>query len=318
MNLKKRISTIIAAIGGITIAMHIINRLITLFSTLDNKLNKEDGEIYNWRFGNVYYTKQGSGSPILLIHSLNNTSSGYEWNQVVEELAETNTVYCIDLLGCGRSEKPMITYTNFLYVQLISDFIKDEIGDTTDIITSTNSGSIATMAALYNPDTIGKIIISNPTDLGALSIAPTKRTQLFRILIKSPILGTFIYNILSNKRFIENKFVNKIYNDPSQLDELDIATFHEAAHIGGLTSKYLYASQKGRYVNTNIIPALQSINNSIFVIVSTSSPNYTTIAEQYKKHNPSLEIIGIDNTGLLPHLETPDAFVEQVKILFDL
>ena len=47
--------------------------------------------------------------------------------KVIDKLAENHAVYALDLLGCGRSEKPKITYTNYLYVQLISDFIKNVI-----------------------------------------------------------------------------------------------------------------------------------------------------------------------------------------------
>ena len=50
-----------------------------------------------------------------------------------------HTVYTIDLLGFGRSEKPNLTYTNYLYVQLVTDFIQNIIGEKTDIIASNES-----------------------------------------------------------------------------------------------------------------------------------------------------------------------------------
>ena len=45
-----------------------------------------------------------------------------------------NTVYTLDLLGCGKSDKPNFTYTNFLYVQLVTDFINNVIGEKADVI----------------------------------------------------------------------------------------------------------------------------------------------------------------------------------------
>ncbi len=317
MNWKKKISACVAIIGGVTLVIHIANRIITFFSTLDNKLSKENGNMYHWRFGDIYYTKHGAGSPILLIHSLTNYSSGYEWSGIINKLSETNTVYCVDLLGCGRSEKPLITYTNFLYVQLISDFIKDEIGEKTDIITSTNSIAIVTMSALYNKDIIGKIAVSNPPDLNLLSLSPTKRSLFLRLLINLPVLGTFIYNITNTKHVFNNIIATNTFANSIQYKET-VNVYHESAHIGGISSKHLFASVKGKYANINIIPALENINNSIYVIVSNSTPNYLTVAEQYKKHNPSLEIISITNTGTYPQLENPVEFIEHIKILFDL
>lgn len=98
--------------------LHVVNKCICTASTLNNMLFWGDGQTFHWRFGNIYYRKSGSGSPILLIHDLSPFSSSYEWHLLEEELAQKHTVYTLDLLGCGRSDKPNMTYTNYLYVQL--------------------------------------------------------------------------------------------------------------------------------------------------------------------------------------------------------
>ena len=67
----------------------------------------------------------------------------------------------MDLLGCGRSEKPNLTYTNYLYVQLISDFIQSEIGHRTDVIATGSSSSLIVMAC-------------------------ANRSELFDLLIRTP------------------------------------------------------------------------------------------------------------------------------------
>lgn len=87
------------------------------------------GKYYHWKYGNIYYTKSGKGKPVLLIHDLDPTASSYEWKAVTKKLAENHTVYAIDLLGCGRSEKPNMTYTNYLYVQLMNEFISNVINE---------------------------------------------------------------------------------------------------------------------------------------------------------------------------------------------
>ena len=85
----------------------------------------------------IFFTqKKGTGTPMLLLHDLHCASSGREWQYIEDTLAKDHTVYTLDLLGCGRSDKPAITYTNFLYVQLIVTFIKQVIGCPTDVIAS--------------------------------------------------------------------------------------------------------------------------------------------------------------------------------------
>ena len=120
-NLKKVIGITTTAVAG----MYIINRIVDYTAGQKNLLTTEEGNIYHWKNGDIFYTVSGKGTPVILIHGLNPASSAKEWSKIVHRLEKKHTVYTIDLLGCGRSEKPGITYTNFLYVQLINNFIHD-------------------------------------------------------------------------------------------------------------------------------------------------------------------------------------------------
>ena len=134
MSIKKKLGTAAIFTGALLGTMHVVNRIFNYISTADNLLNNDNYEYYDWRFGEIAYKKSGSGKPVLLIHDLNVCSSLYEWNKIEKRLSKTNTVYRLDLLGCGCSDRPILTYTNYLYVQLITDFIKHIIGEKTDII----------------------------------------------------------------------------------------------------------------------------------------------------------------------------------------
>ena len=112
MKNKLKSCAILATLGTITI--HLINKTLIEMATKDSLLNSSEGNYYDWRFGKIYYRKQGNGKPLLLLHDLDAESSGVEWKKVAAILAEKYTVYTVDLLGCGRSERPDITYTNFL------------------------------------------------------------------------------------------------------------------------------------------------------------------------------------------------------------
>lgn len=318
MSWKKKLTTCTILAGTTVGIMHVVNRLVYYISTMDNLLFSKDENFYDWRFGRIYYTKQGSGSPILLIHDLNVCSSAYEWNKVVNELSKTNTVYTLDLLGCGRSQKPNLTYTNYLYVQLITDFIKHIIGSSTDVIATGESGTFVLMACANDNALINKVMLINPGDLVSLAKIPTKRTKLLRYIINTPVIGTFIYNIKINKRTIEEDFRNRYFYDQNHIDEKNIMTCFEASHRCNTHSKYLYASIKSRYTNANVMHCLKSINNSIFIVVGNANPENALTANQYQNQLPSIEIVEINETKHLPQLEAPEEFTEQVKILFDI
>ena len=315
MSWKKNLA-FTAVMAGVTLGtLHVINRLFFHIATADKLLSGYDYEYYEWRFGKIAYKKKGSGTPVLLIHNLDVCSSSHEWKNVETELSKTNTVYSIDLLGCGCSDHPILTYTNYLYVQLVTDFIKHVIGKKTDVIVSGDSSPFVLMACANDDTIINRVIMINPQNIVSLAKIPTKRSKTIKHLLCTPIVGTFIYNMCVNKRTISQRFT-EVYYDHNKIDEKDIFTCFEASHKDKTYSKYLYACKKSKYTNANIMCCLNKLNNSIFIIVGNANPENMLSANQYQNQLPSIEIIEIDETKQLPHIEKADEFMEQVQILF--
>lgn len=314
MSWKKKLTTgaVLASLTAGTI--YTINKIISFTSTLDNLLCKDDGQYFDWRFGKIFYRKQGEGKPILLIHDLTVNSSSHEWNKLVKSLKKRNTVYTIDLLGCGHSEKPNLTYTNFLYVQLLTDFIKTIIGEKTDVIATGTSSSFVLMACANDDSLFDRIMMINPTNLSTLATIPTKRTKLLRYLLLTPLIGTFLYNILMSKRLAEQNFFEESFQHPESLDIETKNSYYEAAHLDSSHGRYLLGSILGRYTNANMFHALKNINNSIFLIASTGAGENIAIAEQYRNYIPSIEITTLKDCVHFPQLETPQALLEQIDL----
>ena len=317
MGWKKNLTLTTLLTGSAAIGIHLINKAIYLSSIVDNKLNNSGGNYYDWKFGKIFYEKTGEGKPLLLVHDLSTFSSAVEWKKVIKIFSQDHTVYTIDLLGCGRSDKPNITYTNFLYVQMITDFIKNVIKEKTDIAATGLSGSFVLGACHNDHDVIDNIILINPTDIKATSKGPTKSTKTLTKLINLPLVGTLLYNILTTEKNIQLAFSEKYYYDCSKIDDQLIKTYYEAAHCGNASSKFLFASICGYYTTANISLYLEGLNNSIFIIVGEKEENQMDYAKQYQTLLPSVEIIEIENTKYLPHLEQADEFTINVSILLD-
>ena len=316
MGWKKKLGFITACAGITTATMHVINRVFSYIATADDLLQEDSFQFYDWRFGQIAYKKTGNGAPVLLIHDFSVWSSSYEWENIRTELSKTNTIYTIDLLGCGCSERPIFTYTNFLYVQLITDFIKHIIGEKTDIIVSGNSCSFVLMACANDESIINRVVMINPDNMVHLAKIPSKRTKLIKYILFTPVIGTFIYNIKVNKRTISHVFASSYFYNQNEIKEKDILECFEASQRNKARSKYLYACQKSRFTNANIMSCLKKLNNSIFIVSGNSNPENLLTASQYQNQLPSIEIVSINNTKQMPHVEKPDEFLEQIKILF--
>lgn len=299
-----------------TLVIHIINRIILASSVLKNMLHTDNSKCYEWRFGRVKYTKQGSGTPILLIHDLTPSSSSYEWRSMISALSVKHTVYTIDLLGCGRSDKPKITYTNFLYVQLITDFVKNVIGEKTDVIASGLSSSFTIMTCLNDDSIFQKIMLINPEDLSVLNQTPTKQSKIAKFLLEIPIIGTLLYNIIFAKPNVELQFTEKYLYNPFHTDQMTVDTYYEAAHTEKGNGKYLLSSIIGKYIYCNISHALKEIDNSIFIVGGKSKEGIDGTVALYSSLNKAIESELIPNTKQLPQLESPEQLLEIIRIFF--
>ena len=316
MSLKKNLIFFTALTGTVIGTMHVVNRIFQYISTADNMLSDDKYDYYNWRFGKITYKKTGSGSPVLLIHDLNVCSSSYEFEKVCSKLSKTNTVYSIDLLGCGRSDRPAFTYTNFLYVELITNFIKHIIGEKTDVIASGFSSSFVVMACHNEKELFNKIMLVNPPSFTQLRHMPTRKDHLLKLALEVPIFGTLIYHMIVSRDNVSNLFIEKMYYNPFHVDSQMTDAYYEAAHKGGCYTKYLYSSLASKYMNININHAVKALDNSIYIVEGEAEPNAKSITDEYCSCNPAIEISTLTGTKHLPHVENPENFLEQVKIFF--
>lgn len=311
---NKLITASILSCSSITV-ISLINRFIKFSATSKNILDRSEKTCFHWRFGDIYYTKEGSGRPLLLVHDLDAAASGYEWHKIASILSRTYTVYTIDLLGCGQSEKPCLTYTNYLYVQLISDFIKSEIGHRTDVIVSGASSSFVVMACSNTPDLFDRLMLVNPDSIDTCSQFPGPHSKYYKLFLDLPVIGTLLYHIAFSKTSIKDTFVNNYYSDPKLIKESCIDAYYESSHLG-FSPKSVYACVRCNYIRCSIAKALKKIDNSIYLIGGKEEDHIEDILLEYVNCNPAIECSIIDHTKHLPHMEKPAEFLANINTFF--
>lgn len=312
--MKKNIKHFLILTGLATGTIHLANRFIDITAQMKNILKSQNGNFYDWKNGKIFYTKCGTGSPILLIHELNPISSSYEWCRLVKKLEKTHTVYTLDLLGCGCSDKPYLTYTNYLYVQLITDFIQNIIGEKTDVITTSNAVSFAVLAQNMNKNLIKHIIAINPPTLHSFEHTPDKFSTVKKGLLELPVIGTFIYNLRTHETNIAAVLRDKYFCKPQLVSSKMLDAYYEAAHMQNSHGKYLMASMEAHYTENPITHALQKLDIPLYVIESRSIPDAVSIADSYTNKNHLIEAAYISNAGLVPQLEVPDKLLSIINI----
>lgn len=317
-NLKnKKITITLSLIGLISASFTIltaINKGISKLATSKGLISSKNKEIFHWRFGDISYSVTGEGKPVLLVHNLKEDSSSIEWSEIIPRLSKTNTVYAIDLLGCGLSERPDITYTSYMYIQLINDFVRNIIKKRTSVIATGRSASFVLGACSVNEEAYEDLILINPESIRNLHKSPSKRTKTAKLILKTPVIGSFIYNIQTAKNIIEENFEENYFYDRENIPEALIDYYYESAHLNGGKAKNLYISLVGRYTNANIIRTLKNINQNIHILSGNELSGVKAAVKEYQYYNPAIEAEYIDYTKELPQLEAPDEVMKFINL----
>ncbi|MDR1800564.1 MAG: alpha/beta hydrolase [Lachnospiraceae bacterium] len=316
MKTKKTVLSTLAVLGASIAAIHVLNRVFQKISTSQKLLDDSEGDYFDWRFGRIYYKKSGSGSPLLLIHDLAPYCSSNNFLSVEGSLSNHHTVYSIDLLGCGRSARPDYLYTNYLYVQLITDFILTVIDKKTDVVVLGNSVPLVLAAKKNKPDLIGKIAIVNPPSPDDFRKKPSLINKLLSIKLKMPVIGTALFNLISPLRDDET-FYEKNFSATLEGGEENkfYRTFEEAEQYNK-PSRYLLSSILAGAFNVPVEKFIEGLDNSAHIFIGKDDPYFVYSSEQYKKINPKLFVTAFTKTKRYPQIEVPSTFIMQIQRFF--
>jgi len=120
---------------------------------------KEGYNFWTWRGHKVHYVVQGEGAPIVLIHGFG--ASAFHWRYNIPELAKTHTVYAMDLLGFGLSEKALIDYSADVWRDQLADFCRDVVGKPAVLAGNSLGGYTVLSTAAAYPELASGLVILN-------------------------------------------------------------------------------------------------------------------------------------------------------------
>ncbi len=289
--------------AGTIAALHAFNTFLD--SSIFYTTGTSNGKHFLWSQGTVFYRVLGRGEPILLLHDLNLFSSWHEWKEIISKLAETHTVYALDLLGCGESDKPNITYTSYLYVQLITAFVQQVIQVPPVVVTSGFSATFVVMAEALSPDLFSSIQMINPPSMQALCTMPDWHSRLCSRIYRIPVLSRTLYYRIVSKNNTEDYLTEECYYNPFELKQSVVRAGYEAAHRDHGKGRFLYASIRGNYLNTDISSVIEKTGKKLTILLGDHA-DAADLTEEYQSMNAAIKIEIIKNTKKLPQLEQPE------------
>ncbi|GIL55352.1 hypothetical protein Vafri_10904 [Volvox africanus] len=182
---------------------------------------------WKWRGHTIHYKTAGCGEPIVLVHGFGLSSFHYRRN--IPILAENYKVYAIDLLGFGKSSKPILQYSMELWRDLLLDFNSEFLGGKPAVMVGNSIGGLACLMvnAASPPDAIRGTVLLNSAgamnnkgvigDWRILAVYPL--LLLIDFLLSIPAVSAALFNNVRTRDNIRQVLRNGVYRNPSHVDE---------------------------------------------------------------------------------------------------
>jgi pimeloyl-ACP methyl ester carboxylesterase len=227
---------------------------------------------YQWHWQgqslSIAYQTAGLGLPILLLPAFSTVSSRTEMSDLADYLSPQFQVTTVDFPGFGDSARPRLDYAPPLYRQFLADFVRDLYSSPVMMIAAGHAAGYAIDLAATMPDLVSKLVLVVPTWRGPLpTMARGQKPWLaaIRALIRTPILGQFLYQLNTTPGFLKFMYRRHVYADASKLtpDLLDRkrqltqqpgARFGAAAFVTGGLDPYTDRSEVLEQIQTLTIP----------------------------------------------------------------
>ena len=266
-----------------------------------------------WQGWKIRYTvihNPQSQVPVILLHGFGG-SIGH-WRQNIAELAKYHTVYALDLLGFGASEKPVTSYGIGLWVEQVYEFWQTFV-QVPAVLVGNSIGSVLSLtAAATHPEMArGVVMISLPDTSNSEESIPAAIRPLvsrFKTALTSPLLLQPLFHLV-RQPWIVKRWAGLAYACKEAITDelLEILT----APARDLGSAKAFCAILKAMLNPRFSPCVRSILTnlkipSLLLWGQQDRMIPLELAHRFLGYSSTLQLIEVENAGHCAHDERPE------------
>lgn len=276
---------------------------------------KPEGYNYwTWRGHKIHYVKEGEGLPIVLVHGFG--ASAFHWRYNIPELAKRHTVYAVDLLGFGWSEKALVEYDAMIWKDQVIDFLKEVVKEPAIIVGNSLGGFTALATAAALPEQVVGLVLLNSAGQFGDTITETKQSEetTFQKVILKPLkeafqrvfLGLLFWQAKQPSRI--QSVLKSVYINPSNVDDYLVDSITAPASDPNAGEVYYrlmsrFMSNQRKYTLNSL---LSQLSCPLLLLWGDLDPWVgPTKAIRIKEFYPNTTLVNLQ-AGHCPHDEVPE------------
>jgi len=303
MSLPKLLAPL-AVVGSVVAANRRLRATDELPPALDGRQHS-----YRWRGIDVAYTEAGDADDptLVLVHGINAAGSSGEYRAIFEALADDYHVIAPDLPGFGRSDRPPLQYSARLYTTFVDDLLSKF--EPQAVVASSLSAAY-TLTALTETDdhTVEELLLICPT----AKAGPEPPKQWLRQLIRSPVVGEGLFNLITSRPSIRYFNADHGYYDPGKAGDDWQAYEWQTAHQPN--ARFAPASFISGYLNSDLdlADAIEALDVPTTIVWGRDADITPLEDGRELAEEADATLVVFDRALLLPHVEFPEEFIDVV------
>jgi pimeloyl-ACP methyl ester carboxylesterase len=249
------------------------------------------------------YLQAGSGPALLLVHGLLGYS--FSWRFAIPALAQHSTVYAIDMLGTGFSDRPPgLDCSLKASAERMLRFMDRTGLASCDLLGTSHGGAVAMMAAALAPERFRRLILVDPVNPWS---AHGKRLTVF---LSNPVIAPLFLKLAPRVRVLDEFYLRRMFGDPRRIPPDSLEGYRQPMRIPG---SYEYGVAVVRSWNRDLrelegaLPRIAHIP-TLLIWGSLDAAVDPASAARLKRQFRDCRLVMFEGTGHLPYEEVPDEF----------
>jgi pimeloyl-ACP methyl ester carboxylesterase len=262
---------------------------------------------------------QSQETPIILLHGFG-ASIGH-WRQNLGQLAENHTVYALDLLGFGASQKAPLNYDVSVWVDQVYDFWQTFVRKPVVLVGNSIGSLICLAAAATHPDMVaGIVMISLPDPSVRAEAVPAWLLPAIEaiegIFVSPAILRTLFY--FARKPSFVRRWVAFAYSNPEAVTDELVEILSGPAGDRGAARAFcaLFKAVGSSRFSPGVKTVLPNLTIPMLLIWGRQDrmiPPRFARPHQFVECNPNyVQLVELDNAGHCPHDECPEKVNQEI------
>lgn len=269
-----------------------------------------------WRGWQTRYTyirptqNHQKSAPLILIHGFG-ASIGH-WRHNLEVLGEHHTVYALDMLGWGASEKAPANYNVRLWVEQVYDFWKTFIRQPVILVGNSLGSLVSLAAAATYPEMVQGVVMMSLPDpsLEQEAIPPFLRPVVATIksIVASPLLLKPVFYFLRRPNILRRWAAIAYANPEAITDELiEILAAPPQDRGSARAFAALFKATTNADFGLSVKKVLPSLTIPMLLIWGQKDRFVPpALASEFAQYNENLQLLDLEDVGHCPHDENPE------------